>query len=59
VVLHVDDEEVAALRAEAELVREVEGGLRGGTAVAGVTCLARAGDQRDLAVAVAGPPSPE
>ena len=50
VVLHVDDEEVAALRTETEFVREVERGGRGGAAVAGVAGLARAGDQRDLAV---------
>jgi len=50
--LHVHDEEVAALRAEAEFVRQVERRSGGRTAVAGVARLAVAGDERDLAILV-------
>jgi hypothetical protein len=52
VVLHVDDEEVAVPRAEAKLVREVEGGRGRGAAVAGIARLAGAGDQSYFAVLV-------
>ena len=55
VVLHVDHEEIAALRAEAQFVGEVEGRRGGGAAITRVAGLARAGDQRDLAVLVHAP----
>lgn len=52
VVLHVHDEEITALRSEAEFVGQVERCGGGGAAVAGVAGFAGSGDERDLAILV-------